>query len=371
MHTYTHPTSSPSYFASTHTITRLSRTHWQITSPSLTSPLDFPSYTAAKAYASTQTFTAPEPINAEPSPVETAEPEQAQFVELTTEQHIKALVTVAQTLPDPLGVIAQEIANLDGVAIVGALLSVKTEAGSVAVDNIRAHIMGLGPTLDRIASVYGVDTKGVDVKGGYRMGALIDDLVERKAMGALRWVGQSMTCGADSWVGRLALECEMMKGCNGGWMRAQDEAQAAMDGGFERAVREAKEGKSLGDRWSHVWGLVSGAWGERAREDVGEMLKGEGGDYTSALLLPEPEHRLPLSEGRALVVSWIEDVRPDGSVWGKATVWLDDASGLSLLANWTPHSGFGWRSPSVQGVDLVALDRLLEVVNGEGLAVAV
>jgi hypothetical protein len=195
-------------------------------------------------------------------------------------------------------------------------------------------------------------------------------------------VAQTLITGEDSWVGRLGIECALMKGA-----AVVDEVGAKEGRGEDvpageqlnrlsgslmrmRQVAEVKRMPDL-DQWRYVWGMCStDAWDARVREDVGVMLTGWGGDYASALLLPEPEHRLPLSEGRALVVSWIEDVRPDGSVWGKATVWLDDVSGLSLVANWTPHSGFGWRSSSVQGVDLVALDRLLEVINEEGLAVA-
>lgn len=351
MHTYTHITLSPHYINPTHTITRLSKTLWQITSPSLPSPLDFPSYSSAKAYASTQTFEiAPSVEVANPSPVETSttepttEPEQTVFAEPSdpTHQHIKALVTVAQTLPDPTGCIALAVQNMDGIALCGHLVDSETEAGSVAVDDIRAHVSGLGSTFDRIASAYGV---GAAVSESMRLGVVLDDLRDRPEI--VRWVAQTLITGEDSWVGRLGIECALMRGCNGGWM----------------VGREAQEGKSKGadvaERWAYVWGLCSGEWGERAREDVGEMLRGEGSDYASALLLPEPEQRIPLvGDGRALIVNWTEDKRPE-SVWGSAAVWVEDASGLSLLANWTPHSGIGWRSVFVEGVDLVALDRLL------------
>lgn len=382
MHTYTHITLSPHYVNPTHTITKLSRAHWQITSPALPQPLDFPSYSAARAYAATQTFTAPIAEVAKVEPVATVEPEQPKFDEppVTTEQHMRALIAVAETLPDPLGVIALAVQNLDGVALCGHLVESETEAGSVAVDNIRAHITGLGSTLDRIAEAYGVDTKGVQLTGGRRLGVVLDDLKDRP--GVVRWVAQSMIIEEDSWVGRLALECDLMRGCNGGWMK---------DGMDERAAREAQEGKSVGrmdsppaddaGQWRMVWGLCSGEWGERAREDVGELLRGGAhgvGDEVggmvrgdaSALLLPEPEQRILLSDGRALIANWTEDVRPDGGIWGSAAVWVEDDSELSLVANWAPHSGIGWRSPSVIGVDLVALDRLLEVINEEGLAIA-
>jgi hypothetical protein len=366
-YSYTHPTSSPHYINPTHTITKISRTLWQITSPSLPSPLDFPSYSAAKAYASTQTFEiAPTVEVANPSPVETTEPEQTEFGELTTEQHIQALVTIASTLPDPTGCIALAISQLDGIALCGHLVDSETEAGSVAVDNIRAYVSGLGSTFDRIAEAYGV---GAVVSESMRLGVVLDDLRDRPEV--VRWVAQTLIAGEDSWVGRLGIECALMRGgCNGGRMVAQEGKSAVVSGG------------NPAEDWRYVWALVSGEWDDMAREDVGEMLRGrvlhigadgglmEGVGDASALLLPEPEHRLPLSDGRSLIVNWSEDVRPDGSVWGKATVWLDDASGLSLLANWTPHSGIGWRSSSVAGVDLVALDRLLEVINDEGLAIA-
>lgn len=372
MHTYTHITLSPHYVNPTHTITKLAKTHWQITSPSLPQPLDFPSYSAARAYAATQTFTAP---IAEVAKVEPVEPEQPKFDEppVTTEQHIRALVAVAETLPDPLGCIALAVQNLDGVALCGHLVEIETEAGSVAVDNIRAHITGLGTTLDRITQVYGVDTKGVQLTGGRRLGAVLDDLKDRP--GVVRWVAQSMITGEDSWVGRLALECDLMRGCNGGWMVKGGE-------GAQEVRSAVVSGGNPVEDWRYVWALCSGEWDGTAREDVGEMLRGrvlnigadgslvEGVEAASALLLPEPEHRIPISDGRFLIVNWAEDVRPDGGIWGSAAVWVEDASGLSLLANWTPHSGIGWRSSSVIGVDLVALDRLLEVINEEGLAIA-
>jgi len=381
MHTYTHITLSPHYVNPTHTITKLAKTHWQITSPSLPQPLDFPSYSAARAYAATQTFTAPIAEVAKVEPVATVEPEQPKFDEppVTTEQHIRALIAVAETLPDPTGCIALAIQQLDGIALCGHLVDSETEAGSVAVDNIRAYVSGLGSTFDRIAEAYGVGKVEVE---SMRLGVVLDDLRDRPEI--VRWVAQTLITGEDSWVGRLGIECALMRGCNGGFMvgrEAQESKSEDVPAGEQlnrlsdslmrmRGVAEVKRMPDL-DQWRYVWGMCStDAWDDRVREDVGEMMKGWGGEAASTLLLPEPEHRLPLDGGRALVVNWSEDVRPDGSAWGSAAVWLDDASGLSLLANWTPHSGIGWRSSSVQGVDLVALDRLLEVINEQGLAIA-
>lgn len=420
-HHYTHPTNTPHYINPTHTISKISRKEWHITSPNAPTTVH-PTYTAAKAYAATQTYLPeqqPE-LHTPPHP----EPEQTRTVEA-----INALFAVAAQLPDPTGCIALAIRNTDAVAVCGHLADADSEAAGVALDNIRAHVSGLGPTPIRIAEVLpSLHTVSFSAQPfsfsaqPYCLGVMLDELIDMEgdiAHAVCKWVAQSLITGENSWVGRLMIESAVMKGCNGGWMRREDEAiqsirrylavgdwralemvKDVIDGMIERedarcaagekgaevtpslagegVGREAQEGE---DEMSYdtareltAWGRV---WRWAAREDGEEVMRGtltgEGvwGEGDPALLLPEPEHRIPMPSGDGhLIVNWSEDKRPDGSIWGQACVWLDDASGLSLLANWTPHSGLGWKASDTRGVDMRALDRLLDVINEAGLAIA-
>ena len=89
-------------------------------------------------------------------------------------------------------------------------------------------------------------------------------------------------------------------------------------------------------------------------------------DRLPSLLSPEPEHWIPLQDGRVLIVNWRA-----GEVTGEvvsAAVWMDDG-GLSLMGSYV--LGSGWVSDDRLGeedVDTEALGVILEAIARAGLA---
>jgi hypothetical protein len=157
------------------------------------------------------------------------------------------------------------------------------------------------------------------------------------------------------------------------WMARLRLEGAALRYARERAcVSVAQERKIEGERdmgwdrareWRDVWGWASkdgdGGWGDVWMVKVGELLP--------SLLSPEPEHWLPLQDGRVLVINWRAGESTGEPI--SAAVWLDDG-GLSLLGSYV--LGSGWVSDDRLGeedVDSEALGVILEAINARGLAV--
>lgn len=84
-----------------------------------------------------------------------------------------------------------------------------------------------------------------------------------------------------------------------------------------------------------------------------------------SLLSPEPEHWIPLQDGRVLIVNWRAGSLGDVI---SAAVWMDDG-GLSLMGSYV--LGSGWVSGDrlrEEDVDAEALGVILEAIARAGLA---
>lgn len=174
--------------------------------------------------------------------------------------------------------------------------------------------------------------------------------------------------GEATWMRRLRLE--------GAALRYARECAPV---GVPQEVRKVEDGGLAdmgGDRareWEDVWdvafdydgGEMSGftmaeAVEVRARyiDRVGEMLP--------SLLSPEPEHWIPLQDGRVLIVNWRAGECVAEAI--SAAVWMDDG-GLSLMGSYV--LGSGWVSDDRLGeedVDGEALGVILEAIARAGLA---
>ncbi len=94
MHHYTHITASPLYTSTHHTIERLSRSSWQITSLHLTHPINAKTYAEAKQLASEIDFNALSVKAAAPAPVATVDVAKVEV------NPFEAIITEAATIRD-------------------------------------------------------------------------------------------------------------------------------------------------------------------------------------------------------------------------------------------------------------------------------
>jgi hypothetical protein len=169
-------------------------------------------------------------------------------------------------------------------------------------------------------------------------------------MALIRW---AVTCG--SWVGRLRLEGAALR-------YARERAHE----GVAQEVRKVEDGgrADMGRDSAREWGCV---WSWACDEDLSEYLRADRvGELLPSLLSPEPEHWLPLQDGRVLIVNWRA-----GETTGEpisAAVWLDDGK-LSLLGSYV--LGSGWVTDDrlrEEDVDSEALGVIIEAINSAGLA---
>lgn len=353
MHTYTHLTSSPLYTSTHHTIERLSRSSWQITSPLLPSPIPAKSYAEAKALAAEIDFDALSVKAAEPEPVETVE---AVTGEVNPFEAILTDLSEIKDLGIMQGAYDQAIQECDLCAVLG-------------------HLQGRGGFVDRcrdaVSSAWektSNDARAIEVAGLISDGALLESV--KRGMGDMCARVYALADLPDGFVKTALIKWAVSGGL---WTARLRLEGAALRHARERAcVQVAQERKIEGERdmggdrareWRDVWGWASkdgdGGWGDVWMVKVGELLP--------SLLSPEPEHWLPLQDGRVLVINWRAGESTGEPI--SAAVWLDDG-GLSLLGSYV--LGSGWVSDDRLGeedVDSEALGVILEAINARGLAV--
>lgn len=354
-YSYTHLTSSPLYTSTHHTIERLSRSSWQITSPLLPSPIPAKSYAEAKALAAEIDFNALSTKAAEVEPVATVE---AVTGEVNPFEVILAEASTITDLGDMQGAYDQAVRECDMCAVLGHLS--ETSIGDVyrgrfwlAVDDARVKV----PDDARVIELAGLISDGTlleSVKRGmgdlcarvYALADLPDGFVKTAL---IKWA-----VSGGLWTARLRLE--------GAALRYARE-RACVSVAQERKIEGERDmGGDRAREWGEVWYLAGNEDG-CSRVVVMSEVKGR----LPSLLSPEPEHWLPVGDGRVLIVNWRA-----GETTGEpisAAVWLDDG-GLSLLGSYV--LGSGWVSDDRLGeedVDSEALGVILEAINARGLAV--
>ncbi len=420
MHTYTHITSSPLYTSTLHTIERLSRSSWQITSPLLSAPIMARTYAEAKALAAEIDFNALSAKTAEVEPpqedVKKMPLGQSSCAGVAKDQHdetasaqedvkkmpfiesscnpFEAILDEAAKITD-LGTMQsaydQAVKECDLCAVMGHLSG--SSLGDVLGGRFRLAVeaaRAIVPDYARVSELAGMlvgedsmlwarvagDTKHL-VDGAILPLPLIESLCDLPdsaryiTRALILWACAVGLDGEASWVARLRLEGAALRHA----------CEVAFMAECERADREWKEPKNAQEVkdsarvWADVWDAAmsydasarAGAktFGDAARVH-GEVVSRVGGLLPS-LLSPEPEHWIPLSDdGRVLIVNWRagECVREVIS----AAVWLDDG-GLSLLGSYV--LGSGWVSVDrlrEDDVDAEALGVILEAIASAGLA---
>lgn len=379
-HTYTHITASPLYTSTHHTIERLSRSSWQITSPLLPAAIPAKTYAEAKVLAAEIDFNALSTKRAEPAPVAT--------VEAAAVNPFEAILTEASTitdLGDMQGAYDQAVKECDLCAVFGHLgFRAPTNAARDAVEAARAtvpdfarvtELAGLlvgGALLERITYTAREYVAGIEDDGSSvfltRLIMALCDLPDGGVKTALiRWA-----CAFDQydgcWPARLRLE--------GAALRL---AREAMGKGREaQEVRKVEDGGLAdmgGDRameWAYVWDVACNYdAGEMSGFTMAEAVEirtryiDSVGEVLPSLLSPEPEHWIPLQDGRVLIVNWRAGSLGDVI---SAAVWMDDG-GLSLMGSYV--LGSGWVSGErlrEEDVDAEALGVILEAIARAGLA---
>ena len=379
-YSYTHITSSPLYTSTHHTIERLSRSSWQITSPHLLTPIPAKSYAEAKALAAEIDFSALSVKVAEPEPVATVE---AVTGEVNPFEVILNDLSEIKDLGIMQGAYDQAIQECDLRAVLGHLS--ETSIGDVywgrfrlAVDDARVKVPDDARVIELAGLLPGSEPRLARLKSD------ISDLIDGKDR--LAWTVETMCDLPDTamYIKRALIlwACSVDLYGEAIWMARLRLEGAALRYARERAcVSVAQERKIEGERdmgwdgareWGEVW-----SWAEAVCVARGNALGSDGdalgwpdvdgGELLPSLLSPEPEHWLPLQDGRVLVVNWRA-----GETTGEpisAAVWLDDG-GLSLLGSYV--LGSGWVSDDRLGeedVDSEALGVILEAINARGLAV--
>ena len=382
MHPYTHITASPLYTNPTHTIERLSRSSWQITSPHLSAAILAKSYAEAKQKASEIDFNALSVKAAEPEPVATAAVAE---VEVNPFEAILTEASQIADLGDMQGAYDKAVRECDLCAVFGHLgFRAPTNAARDAVEAARAktldcarvtELAGLlvgGALLERITYTAREYVAGIeDDESSVFLTRLIMALCDLPDGGVktalIRWA-----CAFDQydgcWPARLRLEGAALR-----------HAREAMGKGREaQEVRKVEDGGLAdmgGDRareWGEVWdvafdydaGEMSGFTMAEAVEIRTRYIDRVEGMMPS-LLSPEPEHWIPLQDGRVLIVNWRAGSLGDVI---SAAVWMDDG-GLSLMGSYV--LGSGWVSDDRlrdEDVDGEALGVILEAIARAGLA---
>ena len=370
MHTYTHITSSPLYTNPTHTIERLSRSSWQITSHLLPSPINAKTYAEAKQLASEIDFNALSVKAADPEPVATAAVAE---VEVNPFEAILTEAATIQDLGDMQGAYDKAVRECDLCAVLGHLSERCDDYGRLrrqcfqATDNARAKV----PDYARVVELAGLISGGAlleringELHGPMQPRARLPwlvlalcDLPDGWMKTALiRWA--CVDASDASWVARLRLEGAALRHARevAGKGRVAQEVRKVEDGGL------ADMGGDRAREWGEVWSWAdmdkSGGWDEVWVSQAAQMM--------SSLLSPEPEHWIPLQDGRVLIVNWRA-----GEVTGEvvsAAVWMDDG-GLSLMGSYV--LGSGWVSGDrlrEEDVDAEALGVILEAIARAGLA---
>lgn len=388
-HHYTHITSSPLYTSTHHTIERLSRSSWQITSPLLPAAIPAKTYAEAKVLASEIDFNALSTKAAEPEPVDVAVIDSA-AVEVAAVNPFEAILTEASTitdLGDMQGAYDQAVRECDLCAVFGHLqFRAPTNAARDAVDAARAktldcarvtELAGLlvgGALLERITYTAREYVAGIEDDGSSvfltRLIMALCDLPDGCIKTALiRWA-----CAFDmyegGWPARLRLEGAALRHAREamGKGRGAQEVRKVEDGGL------ADMGGARAREWGEVWDVAMSYDGcERAgltMHDVGRLrlqYVGMVSDRLPNLLSPEPEHWLPISgDGRVLIVNWRAGECVSEAI--SAAVWMDDG-GLSLMGSYV--LGSGWVSDDRlrdEDVDGEALGVILEAIARAGLA---
>ena len=409
MHHYTHITASPLYTSTHHTIERLSRSSWQITSPLLAHPITAKTYAEAKQLASEIDFNALSVKAADPEPVATAAVVEVEAM-VQTEAEVEAnpfeaILTEAATIRDlgtMQGAYDQAVRECDLCAVFGHLgFRAPTNAARDAVEAARAQTSDSARVVElaglltgddsglwaRVSSLTDRLTKGRDMP--LRLVECLCDLPDTAGYikRALILWACAVGDGEASWVARLRLEGAALR-----YARERAHVEVA------QGVRKVEDGGLAdmgGDRareWGDVWdvaddlasacfhhdgaSLDDATWEidstedwdayKRARKEVKARLRGELVEILPNLLSPEPEHWIPLQDGRVLIVNWRA-----GEVTGEvvsAAVWMDDG-GLSLMGSYV--LGSGWVSDDRLGeedVDTEALGVILEAIARAGLA---
>jgi len=378
MHHYTHITASPLYTSTHHTIERLSRSSWKITSPHLSAAILAKSYAEAKQLASEIDFNALSTKAAEPEPVDVAVIDSA-AVEVAAVNPFEAILTEASQiadLGDMQGAYDQAVRECDLCAVLGHLSAAPKykhlrdkcfdgvcDAREKVQDDARAlEVAGLlgvvtERTQDGIAAAIAGDMEWAVV-------CLCDMPDGFVKMALIRW---AVTSG--SWVARLRLEGAALRHARevAGKGRGAQEVRKVEDGGL------ADMGGDMAREWGEVWDVAMSYDGcERAgltMHDVGRLrlqYVGMVSDRLPNLLSPEPEHWIPLQDGRVLIVNWRAGECVSEAI--SAAVWMDDG-GLSLMGSYV--LGSGWVSDDRLGeddVDAEALGVILEAIARAGLA---
>ena len=390
-HHYTHITASPLYTSTHHTIERLSRSSWQITSPLLPAAIPAKTYAEAKQKASEIDFSALSAKAAEPAPVATVDVEVVDSAAVDVEVNpFEAILTEASTitdLGDMQGAYDQAVRECDLCAVFGHLqFRAPTNAARDAVDAARAktldcarvtELAGLlvgGALLERITYTAREYVAGIEDDGSSvfltRLIMALCDLPDGCIKTALiRWA-----CAFDmyegGWPARLRLEGAALRHAREamGKGRGAQEVRKVEDGGL------ADMGGARAREWGEVWDVAMSYDGcERAgltMHDVGRLrlqYVGMVSDRLPNLLSPEPEHWLPISgDGRVLIVNWRAGECVSEAI--SAAVWMDDG-GLSLMGSYV--LGSGWVSDDRlrdEDVDGEALGVILEAIARAGLA---
>jgi len=384
-HTYTHITASPLYTSTHHTIERLSRSSWQITSPHLSAAILAKSYAEAKQKASEIDWLAlsmewkhAEPSKAEPAPIATVEA----MVQTEAEAMVnpfEAILAEAATITDlgtMQGAYDQAVRECDLCAVFGHLgFRAPTNAARDAVEAARATVPDYARVIDLAGLLTGEDSMlwarvACDAKhlvdGAILPLPLIESLCDlpdtagyiRRAL--ILWACAVGLDGEASWVARLRLEGAALRHARevAGKGRGAQEVRKVEDGGL------ADMGGDRAREWGEVWGIADDAhdafW--RARGVKVDMIE----EILPNLLSPEPEHWIPLQDGRVLIVNWRAGECVSEAI--SAAVWMDDG-GLSLMGSYV--LGSGWVSDDRLGEDDVdgeALGVILEAIARAGLA---
>ena len=380
-YTYTHITSSPLYTSTHHTIERLSRSSWQITSPLLPAAIPAKTYAEAKQLASEIDFNALSVKRAEAEPVATAEAavNDSAAGEVAAVNPFEAILTEAAAITDlgnMQGAYDQAVRECDLCAVLGHLSAAPKykhlrdkcfdgvcDAREKVQDDARAlEVAGLlgvvtERTQDGIAAAIAGDMEWAVV-------CLCDMPDGFVKMALIRW---AVTSG--SWVARLRLEGAALRHARevAGKGRGAQEVRKVEDGGL------ADMGGDRAREWGEVWDVAmsydaNARAGARTFADVARIhgrVVSRVGEVMPSLLSPEPEHWIPLQDGRVLIVNWRAGSLGDVI---SAAVWMDDG-GLGLMGNYV--LGSGWVSDDrlrEEDVDGDALGVILEAIARAGLA---
>lgn len=388
-YTYTHITASPLYTNPTHTIERLSRSSWQITSPLLPAPIPAKTYAEAKQLASEIDFSALSTKAAEPEPVDVAVIDSAAG-EVAAVNPFEAILTEASQiadLGDMQGAYDQAVRECDLCAVLGHLSAEPKykhlrdkcfdgvcDAREKVQDDARVtELAGLlvgGALLERITYtareyVAGIEDDGSSVFLARVIMALCDLPDGGVKTALIRWA-----CAFDQydggWPARLRLEGAALRHARevAGKGRGAQEARKVEDGGL------ADMGGDRARKWGEVWDYALSHGDVVGESDDGDRLIVDGmagvDRLMPNLLSPEPEHWIPLQDGRVLIVNWRAGECVSEAI--SAAVWMDDG-GLSLMGSYV--LGSGWVSDDMLGeedVDGEALGVILEAIARAGLA---